>query len=265
MNQATTAIAAAMLPSDREWRPGSHGLRSGKPDPCWLSQTKVHSQPAQKKDQPNATDSFSMLCDALNTAPLTRSTAISNLWAAIPNLDVPGLGASCPRASHVRFDTGSPHAVHAVLRLEQAVAPGEAGIAQVRSMLERYYPAYAEGLIIEEVKDWPPIGSEVEIGWASPDGRRRDVRMHLTEYLGSYWLLPSLNELGETLPPLLLWWSLLYALSDLARYHPAEWAAELDPNQSKSAVSIEKALAIALAVVPRVILSTLVPSAYARP
>ena len=88
--------------------------------------------------------------------------------------------------------------------------------------------------------------------------------MHTTEYLGSYWLLPSLNERRETLPPLPLWWCLLHSLSELARYHPAGWAAELDPNDSTSAVSIEQALSIALAVIPRLVLSTLVPNAYAR-
>jgi hypothetical protein len=66
---------------------------------------------------------------------------------------------------------------------------------------------------------------------------------------------------GDTLPPILLWWCLLQALSSLARYHPAEWTAALNPDRSRWAVSIEKALRIGLDVVPRLVLMTLSPGA----
>lgn len=273
LNQATTAIAAALQQPDRAWRPGSHGLNVGAPDPRWLGQTKIRSQPAKRQGEPNATDSFSMPCDVLSvpgltrpttiTNSLTRPTAIWNVWAAIPGLDRPGLGGGCPRAMPVEFDTGSPHAVSAVLRRQEGLVANHAGQAQLRSVLERNYPAYAEGLVIDGIEDeWGPVpGARAELGWASPDGVRRDIRMQTTEYLGSYWMVPSLNAQGDTLHPLLLWWCLLYTLSDLARYHPAEWGAALDPNVSSNAVPIERALMIALSVVPRLVLVTLVPGA----
>lgn len=64
------------------------------------------------------------------------------------------------------------------------------------------------------------------------------------------------------MPPLLLWWCLLYALSHLARYHPAAWTAALDPDKSQQAVPIEKALSMALAIVPRLVLLVLSPGAF---
>jgi hypothetical protein len=110
----------------------------------------------------------------------------------------------------------------------------------------------------------PIDGMRAWLAWEDPNGSRKDIRRVATRYLGSYWLLPAVSPRRETLPPLLLWWCLLYAFSDLARYHPAEWAAALDPNGSTEAVAIEKTLTIGLSLIPRLVLITLVPGAYPR-
>lgn len=104
--------------------------------------------------------------------------------------------------------------------------------------------------------------ARAELGWQSPDGTRRTVYTAATSYLWptSLWLIPALSS-GDTLPPILLWWCLLQTLSSLARYHPAEWTAALDPDGSQWAVSIEKVLRTGLDVVPRLVLLTLSPGA----
>jgi hypothetical protein len=132
-------------------------------------------------------------------------------------------------------------------------------------MVRKYYPVAAEGLVIDDVLPEPaPVdGMRAVLGWEDVNRSRRDVRTVVTNYLGSYWLLPAARPAGETLSPLLLWWCLLYAFSDLARYHPAEWTAALNPNGSSAAVPIERTL-LALSVIPRLVLITLVPGAYAR-
>lgn len=104
--------------------------------------------------------------------------------------------------------------------------------------------------------------ARAEIGWRNADGTSRPVFLVTDSYLHptSAWLIPMLSS-GDTLPPILLWWCLLQTLSSLARYHPAEWTAALDPDRSRWAVSIEKALRIGLDVVPRLVLLTLSPGA----
>jgi hypothetical protein len=131
-------------------------------------------------------------------------------------------------------------------------------------MIRRYYPAAADGLVIDDIlaEAAPAECMRAWVAWENSDGSRRDVRQVATNYLGGYWLLPALNPRKETLSPLILWWLLIYAFSDLARCHAAEWTGVLDPNRSTEAVPIEKTLEIALSLIPRLILITLVPGAY---
>jgi hypothetical protein len=46
------------------------------------------------------------------------------------------------------------------------------------------------------------------------------------------------------------WWAVLFALSMLARYQPAEWARHVDVDASPHAVPIERLLARAISVTP---------------
>ena len=71
---------------------------------------------------------------------------------------------------------------------------------------------------------------------------------------GRWWLRPAIC--GTEDPPSLLvtWWAVLFGLSMLARYHPVEWVAALDPDSSAEAVVLELALNVALEVVPELVL-----------
>ena len=46
------------------------------------------------------------------------------------------------------------------------------------------------------------------------------------------------------------WWAVLYTLSMLARYQPAEWAAHVDVDASPHAVPVERLLAQAIGIIP---------------
>jgi hypothetical protein len=50
LSQAGTAIAAALQDPTREWRPGSHALITGDPDPAFLGQTTIRSNPVKARD-----------------------------------------------------------------------------------------------------------------------------------------------------------------------------------------------------------------------
>ena len=244
LNQAGTAIAAALQDPGREWQPGSHGLIIGEPDPMSLEQTKIRANQVKRKGQQYPWDTFSIMCEILGVPRPARPTAISNLWAAIPGLGEPGLGAGCPRALPLKFVDAPVRVGQAILRQQRA--PGTpTGEAQIKRIIGRYYPDAAEGLVIDSLlpEPFPQEGMQVFLGWEDSGESRMDVRSIATNYLGGYWLLPAVRAGGETLSPLRC---LLYAFSDLARYHPAVWATALDPDGSKAAVPIERALALAL-------------------
>jgi hypothetical protein len=107
----------------------------------------------------------------------------------------------------------------------------------------------------------PIYGSSASVSWRRPDGGLQPIQVVATQYLGGYWLMPALNQQREVLGPLMLWWYLLHALSNLARYHPAEWTAALDPNEAWTTVPIEEVLDLALEIVPRLVLLELSPGA----
>lgn len=67
------------------------------------------------------------------------------------------------------------------------------------------------------------------------------------------WLVPVVGGRSDSLPPLLLWWILLFGLSLLARYEPAAWRAALDLDESPVALPLSDLLDNALVIVPELL------------
>jgi hypothetical protein len=263
LNQAGRAIAATMLMSDRPWRPRGHGLSISLPDGGALQDTTI---------TPQRGGSFHMLAEAiralppasLGVSPLSAATALRNVWAAIPGLDRPGLGGGCPRALPLEFGSLRPSPTSASLMLAEW-PPVDDSKLRLQEFLAETYPGAADGLEVQSIRPGESGGmaaARAQLAWKKADGTQLPIWTGATSYLSpaSLWLIPKLSS-GDTLPPILLWWCLLQALSSLARYHPAEWTAALDPDRSQWAVSIEKALRLGLEVVPRLVLMTLSPGA----
>ena len=61
----------------------------------------------------------------------------------------------------------------------------------------------------------------------------------------------------EPVHPLIVWWSVLFALSMLARYEPDTWWTLIDVDHSTEANAVEHLLDIALDIVPEMILDIL--------
>jgi len=76
------------------------------------------------------------------------------------------------------------------------------------------------------------------------------ARVPQYRYRREHWLVPVVGEADDELPPLLLWWVLLFGLSVLARYEPAAWRAALDPDTSPLAVPLEELLDEAMVATP---------------
>lgn len=62
---------------------------------------------------------------------------------------------------------------------------------------------------------------------------------------------------GQHIAPLMLWWLLLYMLSNIARYDPELWIDALTVNSCPQAVPIEAALDLGLEVLPELILAAI--------
>jgi hypothetical protein len=63
---------------------------------------------------------------------------------------------------------------------------------------------------------------------------------------------------GKPPPSILMsWWAVLYALSQLARYEPATWAAFISPDRSALTVPIEAALRHGERILPRLVVHAL--------
>lgn len=69
----------------------------------------------------------------------------------------------------------------------------------------------------------------------------------------------------DELPPLLLWWILLFGLSLLARYEPADWRKALDPDVAGAAVLVESLLDEALHELPRLLTDALTRNQHLEP
>jgi hypothetical protein len=77
-------------------------------------------------------------------------------------------------------------------------------------------------------------------------------------YAGSdFYLFPETVAGEEPLHPLIVWWSVLYTLSMLARYQPAEWGVIIDVNSSRYANAVEHLLVQAQDIVPTLILAAI--------
>ncbi len=75
-------------------------------------------------------------------------------------------------------------------------------------------------------------------------------------WVGRRWLRPAIVG-AEPPVPLMTWWALLFGLSMLARYHPAEWAQALDRQHSWAATELERAMDVAIEALPQLILEAL--------
>jgi YaaC-like Protein len=73
----------------------------------------------------------------------------------------------------------------------------------------------------------------------------------------TYYLMPAVGSKPEPMHPLMSWWCVLFSLSMLARYQPAEWVSHIDVDQSVYAVAIEQVMTSSLSAVPELIMDTI--------
>lgn len=75
-------------------------------------------------------------------------------------------------------------------------------------------------------------------------------------YEQTRYALPRISG-GAPPKPLMLWWLILYTLSNLARYRPREWTSYLALDSSRCAASLNMAMDEALDALPHLVLNAL--------
>jgi hypothetical protein len=113
---------------------------------------------------------------------------------------------------------------------------------------------------IKDVDEW----GELQMNWLAADGRQCDSTEQLVfltgitrPYNGSMYFFPAPDGSDKSIHPLMAWWAVLYTLSMLARYQPAEWAGHIDVDRSPYAVPLESILKTAMVLMPELIADTI--------
>jgi hypothetical protein len=140
--------------------------------------------------------------------------------------------------------------------LRGQVLPDDA--ESVNEMLARYPDAANARIEAGDVKfptdPTDPRGVGIGVMWPelSPELVPPYPHARAAEYgeASEHWLVPGVGDESDRLSPLLLWWALLFGLSLLARYQPAEWRKALDLDRSQYADPLTALLDEALGVVP---------------
>lgn len=280
LSQAGRAVAAARLVN--RWQLSGHGLQfrlaSGQ-DPA-RSMISVAS---------GARDSFSGVSAVVGSPLPTRAVELAEVWASIVELaDLP-LDDDRPRPVRFHgdwFESKPPYLLGTVGNLPGTLdlrSPDDvslrAGAADRLATYLAAFPTLSGGQMFDGSSVNPPFDND---GWSAqlrwhvgalagmtdePLPRWRGLAQRFAEMadpaLGfdrACWALPSVG--GVVLKPLMSWWIVLYAMSMLARYHPAEWGDWLDIDNSLDAVAIETTLVRALEALPDLVLRAL--SGYSR-
>jgi hypothetical protein len=267
VHQAGKAIAAAW--AEGEWRTASHGLtqhrlrRNGEQDepPGW--QSDILRFRVKPQDQPGI---FGTVASTLGTASLTGSVELGALWSALPGASPPADAGPWPLALPVyplaNDEPGVPSWVSVCLRGQPAP-----DAKAVNHLLASYPDAtgarattYDGHLLISPTPWGPGVGvmlpkTDVQESQGGPPPQEL-FATHARNRAPGYrsgeerWLRPRVGDGSDLLPPVLLWWVLLFGLSLLARYEPAAWRAALDLDKSPAADPLMKLLDDALVIVP---------------
>jgi hypothetical protein len=275
LNQAGRAIAAAacQIETGEEWRLQGHGIHA-------RSETLRGPLPDVEvvTDSPAGTGSFVRLSELLNSPVWQKSSGITlgKLWDCLPENRTTPIGEDDQsRRTPLYVDHlhafGEPHPLVSV-----PVAyfpPWVISAADKRKVLTEYlvsFPGaygYDSYYLIGDPSDGVPDFTAHDDGWgelmmnwevsdgrmASTDERLRFLEARTRMYEGGLFFFPMIRAEGQSLHPLLAWWAVLYVLSMLARYQPAEWSQHIDINYSRHAVPIESLLKEAIANLPGLI------------
>ncbi|MFG2815024.1 YaaC family protein [Streptomyces sp. NPDC048410] len=273
LSQAGRAIAAcAPVPMDK-CRLNGHGISATRMDQPDLGSVIIKDKGAA------GTESFTQVAAMLGSRSLPEETRLADVWAAILEVNLWPLQSTTHPQLSISRET---HQVDA--NTLQAMVSGLPGDLQKHSD-----PKDRERAVGAWLVDYPAlngyrfrsIGAIPDNGPESWDERQGTIGCRIVWDVEhgeeaakqkfaeiAPWKGRSLTDSARViharfggddrqLHPLLGWWSVLFALSMLARYQPGQWTAQIDVNRSRDAVAIEYLLDSALAAVPELVLAAI--------
>jgi hypothetical protein len=261
LSQAGRAITAAHNP-EAGWRIKGHGLsvRSDDAD-SHLAQTIIRPTP-----QNDGTDAFGSVAQALRSQRLSGPVTIAEVWAALPELEAfPHLRANATAVLEIRPEGENPRLFPSLHPALGSVLVADADDKhKLRARLASY--AHTEGCEAL-IGPLPSINgmSHATLRWpaepspGSTPGTQATRALHeiATQVDRRWFLQPLLGDPPAAPNSLLIWWTLLIALSSLARYHPGKWTEALDLDRAVTAIELREGLAIAEGRLPEMIASAL--------
>jgi len=265
LSQAGRAIAAAARSqSGDEWRLGGHGiaavdLRAPLPD------IEVY---AHRKG------SFVRLSDVLDSPIFaeTQPVALTQLWDSVPENRLWPLRDGQHRRTPLQVTPQNRYRPHPyIIASVIHFPPWVVSSTQAHADLLTYMAAYPEAAgqqpeLSGESDPGPRFDQDVDgwgellMMWEAPGVADADIAGHdrlllsmTRQYDGKPHFFPAVGSNPRSMHPLMTWWAVLFTLSMLARYQPAEWARQIDVDSSPQAVAIEELLTAAIRIVPRLV------------
>lgn len=276
LSQGSRAVAAAHA---EDWHVHGHGLswEGGASPP-----TPLHQRISPSEGR--TTSAFAGMAAAVGAPMLTGPVELGAVWSALPELLItppPDSVGRWPRAVFVSWENHEPRELSDRLRVALIGLPDENGRPPSTDAITTAlacYPRAADfeltgqgekGLLLATLSEVGAIAyGHFPAAGQTRDDRRRRLDEVAPEYRFANFrhLLPAVGDGQDELPPVLLWWVLLFALSMYARYEPAAWTAALSVNSSELSVPLEAVLDEALNAVPHLLLDALMlDAALLRP
>jgi hypothetical protein len=283
LSQLGRAVAAASNRVGKEYKLSGHGIKDGE------LQGAASQGLAQLIVQGLPNGSFPVVAKALDASPMSEPLPLGKIWGLLPDAErfmLPGSGGLqrlvlTPESS---FDVPGVETARGQL----SPLPLELQLSVTNPAGPR---APVEGTVIDKEKkvlgeflaDYPSL-----MGWSLPDpiqpipyrrgfyGTQAYLDVSLLfpktsdvdeesslagrgiEYHGENYVYPRLDRSMLPAHPLLLWWSVLFTLSRLARYEPNVWLKLTAVSEDASAVPIEYILGEATRAVPELALRAII-------
>ena len=259
MSQAGRAVIAAWH-HESDWNSvRTHGLSVPAENAASVPDTHVAPKPSGM---------FAIVSDVGGSRRLQASVPLAALLASLPDAPSGRLTAAHPRCALAfpRGESYDPKLGHHPADAVELFVP----VGRDEGWLRETYPALREASITIE-------NGRAAVRWPTNDARFSrpvcDVLERHPTAPPSFSLEPKCYVLRPALPdaptdeppsPLMTWWAALFAMSSLARYHPAVWTRALDANESEIAVDLQETLDAALRVVPPLLQSAISMPAEVR-
>jgi hypothetical protein len=267
--QLGRAVAAASVRLDNtEYKLSGHGLKDGPLSVAaasGLAKATIRGLPK---------GSFPMVASALGAASHEDPLTLGDLWGLLPDGDrFPLRGTGGLRALTVDLPSGMLLRTQGEIRCEVGPVPFDAfggreaslELMRVLSLFEveatiiaeqhlrlreflAAYPglsdAYADRSALQPVHfTFTDDGSALRVPLILPkkmeDSAADALAARTNVYHGVAKSYPSVDSSGRPAHPFMIWWSVLYVLSRLARYEPRDWSKLISVSSSADAAPVE--------------------------